>query len=92
MTSPLSAETRAALRGVKPAPPLFSNMVLAEEFDRTYRVGSYRLLPRTDGLFALIDESRPFGDRTVKAVRSTGEGYELLHELAERRRRAPRAA
>lgn len=33
--------------------------------DPGLQFGAFRVLPRTDGTFAVIDERRPAGDRTV---------------------------
>jgi len=52
----LRPESRALLATVKgPSAPLFSNMVMAEEFDRQATRGPLRVLPRTDGRFVLFD-------------------------------------
>jgi hypothetical protein len=60
------------------APPLFPNAVLAEQFEAVAHNGPYRVLPRTDGRFALVDERRPVGQRTLQTYPTTREALVAL--------------
>lgn len=63
--SVLLPETLAVLRTVKALRPLFSNAVRAEEFERKHSFGRYRVSPRTDGKYVVLDAERPAGSRVV---------------------------
>lgn len=88
MSGGLLPETVVFLRdlGKRVAPPLFANAVMAAEFEGRARRGHFTILPRTDGLFAVVDERRPIADRTVSIHSSTLLAFVALEALAGQRR------
>lgn len=80
----LSAETRAVLRDVRPASPLFSNQILAELFEASHTRGPFKLLPRSVGGYVVYDERRPVGQRTVEVIAGSEEqAHRALERWAE---------
>lgn len=82
MSGGLLPQTVAILRLVKPAAPLFSNMVIAEAFEVRTRRPPYRVYRRTDGRFAVVDERRAMGDRTVEVFPSEAAAVMYLDRIA----------
>lgn len=80
----LSPETRAILRDVRAAEPLFSNQILAELFEASHTRGPFKLLPRTVGGYVVYDERRPVGQRTVETIAGSEEqAHRALERWAE---------
>lgn len=77
--SVLLPETRALLRGVKPAAPRFSNMILAELFDAVHTRGHLKVLQRTDGPYIVFDADAPNGEGVLAGPFAKAE--KALEEL-----------
>lgn len=68
MSGGLSHETVAVLREQaksRPRQPLFSNIIAAELFEAEYTRGPRKILPRSDGRYAIYDERRAVGERSA---------------------------
>lgn len=89
MSTGFSPETRRILAAHRPAAPLFSNQIAAELFDAKYTREPYKVLPRTDGGFVVIDERLEVGARTV-SKHATPDA--ALQAIERRLARAPEAA
>lgn len=66
--SVLHPETLAVLFSYarKPRAPMFSNAVLAEQFEAAHSWGALRVYQRTDGKYAVVDtEALPGSQRTI---------------------------
>jgi hypothetical protein len=61
----------------------FRSDIQAENFEKAYCSEPLRLVPRTDGRCAVIDERRPFGDRTVEVTRDEASGFVALKRRAD---------
>lgn len=82
MSSPLLPETQAALRAVREAPPLFSNMVKAEQFESEHTIGAFKIYRRTDGKFAVADTRRAWNDQQVDVKDDIRSAHARLVDLA----------
>ena len=49
--------------------------------DPDVHIGRYRVLARTDGQYAIVDESRPLGDRTIALARTVDEAKKKVEKL-----------
>jgi|HubBroStandDraft_6_1064221.scaffolds.fasta_scaffold4701713_1 hypothetical protein len=76
----MKGHARVQSRYERPAPPLFPNALSAEEFDRNWTRGPFKLYPRTDGAFALCDMRRPIGGRTITVARDLMAAARMLRE------------
>ena len=64
--SALRPETRAILvTANRPSQPIFSNAVSAEQWEEAHTWDGVRVLPRTDGKFAVIDLGGRVGQRII---------------------------
>ncbi len=80
----LQPATLAVLRAHRASEPLFKNAMMAETFDAAHTRGALRILPRTDGAFALVDERRPLGNRTLGAYQTADVARHALESIAGR--------
>jgi hypothetical protein len=76
--------TTEVLKAHRPAGPRFSNMIMAEQWDAAYARGPFRLLPRTDGRFVVVDSRAPLGKASRGDWATLGGAFERLLELWER--------
>jgi hypothetical protein len=78
-----SEETGRILKSArKDSPPIFTNLVMAETFDSLHRRGDLHVYPRTDGQYAIVDDRRPFGRRTIAIFKTLREADAELERIA----------